>query len=231
MPRCSLPVCGRHLSRRQVPGRAQSCQASRAAGRHCQRSWRPKHVQRWSLIPADREVAAGARLVYLLHDQRLHSVACRPCQFGGDPRHDPRHAGENLDAHRGSAMGWERRERGQSAPCCDQRTLCVHAYALLLHRSVGAPATSAAWPQFVFALTRGEDGLVGGRLWRSDDYGKSNWDDRTNEMEGAQLAAFASCNGPACSARMTWCCSSQCDWCPVVVLQMSWKASQRSWWA
>ena len=39
--------------------------------------------------------------------------------------------------------------------------------------------------QFVFALTRGADGLVGGRLYRSDYYGKADtWDDRTNEMTG-----------------------------------------------
>ena len=39
--------------------------------------------------------------------------------------------------------------------------------------------------QFVFALTRSADGLVGGRLYRSDYYGKADtWDDRTNEMTG-----------------------------------------------
>jgi hypothetical protein len=43
--------------------------------------------------------------------------------------------------------------------------------------------------QFVFALTRGADGLVGGRLYRSDYYGKADtWDDRTNEMTGEQAA-------------------------------------------
>ena len=61
--------------------------------------------------------------------------------------------------------------------------------ALLADRAVAwcASLTASAPAQFVFALTRGEDGLVGGRLWRSDDYGKSNWDDRTNEMEGTPL--------------------------------------------
>ena len=42
--------------------------------------------------------------------------------------------------------------------------------------------------QYVFALTRGQDGLVGGHLFRSDAQGKGDtWDDRTNEMQGQQL--------------------------------------------
>lgn len=52
--------------------------------------------------------------------------------------------------------------------------------------------------QFVFALTRGEDGLVGGRLWRSDAYGKSNWDDRTNEMEGTGMYTLSAAVEPLC---------------------------------
>ena len=40
-------------------------------------------------------------------------------------------------------------------------------------------------PQYVFALTRGLDGLMGGHLFRSDAQGKGDtWDDRTNEMTG-----------------------------------------------
>ena len=66
------------------------------------------------------------------------------------------------------------------------------------HRvACGSTTYAFGWVQFVFALTRGEDGLVGGRLWRSDDYGKSNWDDRTNEMEGADATALLRANGPA----------------------------------
>lgn len=48
------------------------------------------------------------------------------------------------------------------------------------------------WLQYVFALTRGTDGLVGGKLYRSDYYGKADtWDDRTNEMTGKQQCCGA----------------------------------------
>lgn len=48
------------------------------------------------------------------------------------------------------------------------------------------------WLQYVFALTRGADGLVGGKLYRSDYYGKADtWDDRTNEMSGKQHSGVA----------------------------------------
>jgi hypothetical protein len=60
-------------------------------------------------------------------------------------------------------------------------------------QEMATPAVNIRWAgkdadidKFVFALTRSADGLVGGRLYRSDYYGKADtWDDRTNEMTDA----------------------------------------------
>lgn len=56
-----------------------------------------------------------------------------------------------------------------------------------------APVVDVVWAgkdneedKFVFALLRGYQGDAGGRLYRSDHYGKhGSWDDRTNEMTDA----------------------------------------------
>lgn len=46
--------------------------------------------------------------------------------------------------------------------------------------------------QYVFALLRGSDGMVGGHLYWSDYYGKPDtWDDRTNEMTGKLRVVLA----------------------------------------
>ena len=49
--------------------------------------------------------------------------------------------------------------------------------------------TLLPWLQFVFAITEPTDQIVGGHVWRSDQYGRvGTWTDVTLKMEGVGRA-------------------------------------------
>ena len=66
------------------------------------------------------------------------------------------------------------------------------------------PCLTICVVQFVFAITEASDQLVGGHVWRSDQYGQAgSWKDVTQQMEGRPSymlcewhdAASLPCNG------------------------------------
>lgn len=58
---------------------------------------------------------------------------------------------------------------------------------------IPGPCLTICVPQFVFAITEASDQLVGGHVWRSDQYGQAgSWKDVTQQMEG--MPSYISCN-------------------------------------